>query len=324
MSDGAADLKTPATGADQTSQTTDTTKTDAAPDTKTTSGGDTMFDGDGADDKPVTTQADWPEDWRSKLAGEDDKLLKRLGRFSDPGSLMKSWLAAEQKISSGEFKKGLPENPTPEQMAEWRQQNGIPDEAAGYKPPEIDGFEWTEADKPLLDAFYGAMHEANAPQATVEAALKAYSQIIEQSVSSRVETDKAYKADQEDALRTKLGTEFRPQLNLVKQMFEDSDGPIPQGIVQQLMTARDGEGNRIINSADTMQWLIEIGLNHYGDTATMTGDARASMTSRIDEIKKIMNTDFARYKSEGLDKEYAKLLERQQGKRGASGFAYDE
>jgi hypothetical protein len=344
MTDAATDLKTPVTGADPApttadtskAETTTTTETTASDPTKSAPKGDFIFDdGDDTDtpaakdapadksDTDKTKDSALPENWREIMADGDEKLLARLKRFSHPSKVTKSWLSAEQKISSGEFKKGLPENPTPEQLAEWRTQQGIPEAPDKYVPPAIEGFEWGDADKPLLDAFFTDMHAANAPQAQVDAALKAYSKIVADAQVQRVEADKAFRVENEDRLRADLGAEFRPQMTLVKRALEDADGPIPPAISQKLLSARDGDGNRIINDATTMKWLSELALNHYGPGAMISGDAKVSMTSRIDELRNLMKTDFRKYIETGGDKEYGKLLAQQSGKRSAAP-AYDD
>src|SRR5512135_169053 len=46
---------------------------------------------------------DWPDDWREKLAGNDEKALKRLGRFASPAGIFKSFRELEAKFSRGEL-----------------------------------------------------------------------------------------------------------------------------------------------------------------------------------------------------------------------------
>ena len=42
---------------------------------------------------------------------------------------------------------------TDAEKAEWRKANGIPEKPEDYAVPEVKGYEWTEADKPLMGAF---------------------------------------------------------------------------------------------------------------------------------------------------------------------------
>jgi len=282
--------------------------------------GETLGDTDD-DSRKVDVPADWPDDWRAKLANGDEKLMKRLERFSSPDKILQSWLAAEQKISSGEYKAALPEDATEEQIAEWREANGIPEAPDAYKIPELA--EWDDHDKELFGQMFEHMHAQNASQAQIDAMVTGYVQLVENMQEQRAEADRQFLQEQEDALRSKLGDEYRPQINLFKRVLEDPEGPVPQGVVQTLMNARDENGYRLINNADVAQFLIEQGLNHYGDGALISGDAKATMSSRLDEIKQVMKTDFDRYLREGMDKEYAQILERTQGRAQQTPAYYD-
>jgi len=312
-----ADLKTPETGADSAPREAADTF-GSPPRTDDGYGGDEPREsgasllGQGSDDGvKVDAPATWPSDWRVKLSNGDEKLMKRLERFSDPSKIVNSWIAAEQKISSGEYKKGLDSNATEEQIAEWRKANGIPDDANGYKRPDIEGVEWAEDDAPMLDALFARLHEANASQTHVDAVLKTYADLVSQQNEARVEADRSWLQQNEDALRSRLGEEFRPQINVFQRVLNDPDGPLPRNVADKLINARYEDGNRVINDVDVAQFLIELGLNHWGEGSLVYGDAAVTAQSRIEEIKQVMKTDYDRYKREGMDKEYTKILERQ-------------
>lgn len=309
-----ADQKTPVPGAGDatTDKTTDTSATG-----DNGGGSDDGLLGAGGEgaDKPVTVQAAWPDDWRAKLSGGDEKVSKRLERFTDPTKIVQSWLAAEQKISSGDFKKALPENATDEQKAEWRKANGIPEAPDKYELPKIEGREWGDADMPSIDMLRSAMHEVDAPPGAVQAALKTYAAIEEQAKAQRAEADKSFRMEQEDMLRTELGTEFRPQINVYKRVLEDPE-ILPDGLGAVLSQARDADGNRLINNAGVAKWLIGLGLEKYGDGALISGDAKASSETREAEIRQLMRTNFPEYVAKGLDKELQAILERKAGRRG--------
>jgi len=282
--------------------------------------GDTLGDTDD-ESRKVDVPADWPDDWRSKLANGDEKLMKRLERFSSPDKILQSWLAAEQKISSGEYKAQLPEDASEEQIAEWRKSNGIPEAPDGYKLPE--DHEWGEDDQAMFGRIFEKMHGTNATQEQINALASGYKELVEDMQQHRSELDRQFLQEQEDALRTKLGDEYRPQINVFRRVLEDTEGPVPQPVIQSLMNARDENGYKLINNAEVAQFLIEQGLNHYGDGALISGDAKATMSSRMDEIKQVMKTDFDRYLREGMDQEYAKLLERSQGRAQQTPAYYD-
>ena len=84
------------TAAATTTQTADTTATTAA--TTTTEVAKTVF----------------AYDWRQSLAGDDADALKLLARHNDPQSVLRKLMNQEKLITSGQYKKGLGDAPTPE------------------------------------------------------------------------------------------------------------------------------------------------------------------------------------------------------------------
>ena len=57
--------------------------------------GRTVVDERRPDPAPV---APWPDDWRQKMAGGDEKALKRLVRYQSPQGVMKALLAADARL----------------------------------------------------------------------------------------------------------------------------------------------------------------------------------------------------------------------------------
>lgn len=312
MTDAITDPKTPATGADP-DKTTTTTGSEP----------DLLGDMGGGDDKgkpaEPASQGSWPDDWRMRMAGGDEKIAKRLERFTSPDMVTKSWLSSEQKISSGEFKRQLPENATEEQKVEWRKANGIPEAPDKYELPKWEDFEFSDDDKPMVDAFLTKMHASDASPAQVAAALETYKETVLQAQTARYEADKTFHAQAEDALRADWGNDFRGNIELVKRTLNNAD-IIPTDVKDALLSARDGQGNLLRNNPAFLKMWAQIGAEVYGDGPIHTGDVKATMTSRKEEIERTMKSDFNKYLKEGMDKEYAKILEREQGKRGGASY----
>ena len=137
------------------------------------------------DDGTVIPNATWPEDWRDKFAGDDEKLLGRLKRFAGPENVVKSWLNAEKKISSGQMRFDLPENPTDEDLASYREANGIPGDWTEYSTDLPEGVVFGDEDKAVIDAFLESAHGANMPQEYVTPALQWYHQFQEDSIAEQ-------------------------------------------------------------------------------------------------------------------------------------------
>lgn len=203
-------------------------------------------------DKAV--EATWPEDWRAKLAGKDEALLKRLGRFSSPENVWKSYAALEQRMKSGELKSALPENATDDQIAGWRKDNGIPEKPEGYLEKLPNGLVIGEDDKTLATDFVSTLHKMNAPPAVVHEALGWYFKYAENVKVEQHEADKAYHQEQNDSLRAEWGNEYRSNVNAVKNFLEKA----PDGLGENLLGARLANGQMLGNDGAALRWLLNV------------------------------------------------------------------
>lgn len=258
----------------------------------------------------------WPDDWRSKMAGGDADLAKRLERFTDPAKVVTSWRAAEQKISSGEYRRPLPENATDQQISEWRTANGIPETADKYDTT-VEGVEWRDEAKPHLDLLRSKMHAINADPRAVKVALEVAAEVGALEQRQTIERDYGYRQENEDVLRSEWGQDFRPNVNLYKQYLEDPKvGPEPGTTWGSILgNARDANGNKLLNNRIVAQWFVDNALATYGRGAMTYGDAPSAGTyaTREAEIMKIMKSDYARYEKEGLSKELYEIRAKMKG-----------
>lgn len=167
-------------------------------------------------------------DWRREFAGDDEKFLNHLSKFNTPKDVAKLSFDFRQKLSSGEYKRNVPfpADGTPEEQAEWRTENGIPDSFEKYALPE--GIVVGDEDRPIVNAFLETMHKSNVPEPAVKEAVKWYYQAQEQAAAQRAEEEKAQKIQTEEALRAELGAEYRPIMkmteNFVKTRFGETLG----------------------------------------------------------------------------------------------------
>lgn len=280
-------------------------------------------------DPPATPPADPPaakslDNWRDLAVGtlpddaspeqkeEHDKLTKLVKRFNTLPDAVKALREAQRKISSGELKAPLPKNATPEQVAEWRRENGIPEKPEDYKIELPKGAVLGDADKPIVDGFVKAMHEKNTPPDVVNAAVAWYVQSQEERLQAMAESDKAYRAAMEDTLREEWGSDFRANKDGVEAMV----GQWPEEVRKALLTARTGEGF-LIEHPGVMRALADQArqLGFVGATVVPKGgDLGASVDQEIAAIEKSMfNEDgtknSAYWKSDKAQARYAQLLE---------------
>lgn len=165
-------------------------------------------------------------DWRREFAGDDEKFLNHLSKFNTPKDVAKVSFDFRQKLSSGEYKRNVPfpADGKPEEQAEWRAENGIPESFDKYGIPE--GIVIGEDDKPVVNSFLETMHKSNVPEPAVKEAVKWYYQAQEQAAAREAEAVKAQKIQTEEALRTEWGPEYRPNMNMTENFVKSEFGDI--------------------------------------------------------------------------------------------------
>lgn len=232
-------------------------------------------------DKLAAAPADWPEDWREKMASGDEKLLGRLKRFNSPNDVTKSWLHADKKISEGAVKVPLPENATPEQLSVWRKDNGIPEAPEGYDLALDGGYVVGEADKPLVGEFVKEMHGVNADPRSVKAGLTAYYKILESQQIKQAEKDTDFKKAAEDELRTEWGGEFRSHMNGITSLMDQA----PAGVADNVFGARLADGTRLGDNPAALRWLAGIARELNPAASVVPGSGRNADAAIADEMK---------------------------------------
>ena len=263
---------------------------------------------DPGEDKPVAAPADWPEDWRAKVAGEDEKLLKRLDRFKSPGDIVKSWRALEQKVSSGEVVAKLPKDASEEQVAEYRKANGIPEKSEGYLDALSSGVVIGEDDKALVGSFLESAHAQNASPEVVSAAIDWYYGLQEEQAATMAQADRERKQAAEDELRAEWGGEYRANINSVTSFLDAA----PEGLKKQLLGARLADGSPLGDNPDALRWLVSLAneANPAGFIAPSDGASQIeSVETEIKEIEKTMREDRKSYdRDEAMQKRYLTLI----------------
>jgi hypothetical protein len=297
--------------------TTETTTT-AAPASEATTetkaaDGATLLAGDVAE-KAVTAPATWPEDWRTKLAGEDQKALKQLERYGSPADLYKKTRELEAKFSSGDYKRDLPKDAKPEEVAAWRVERGIPDKPEGYleKLALPDGMVLGEADKPIVASFAEAALDGNMDAGQLSKLVTQYYKMQDQIAQQRAAADQEYKRSAEDELRAEWGPDYRPNLNAVKNLLAG----MPEGAADNLLGGRLADGTRIGDNPGVVKWLASMS-RELNPAATLipagTGDVGKGVNDRIADIEKLMGDRSSDYwrgpKADAMQQEYRDLVD---------------
>lgn len=205
-----------------------------------------------AETTPEDKAGAWPEDWREKYAGEDEKKLKQLARYASPQAALDALFAAQAKIRSGDLKSTLKPDATPEELAAWRTENGIPESPDKYELKLADGLVVGETDKPIVDEFLKEAHEANMHPEQVNKALSWYLDKQAQAQEAQQEFDASTKDECDNALREEYGTEYRRNLQIANDLLSGA----PEGVKDRLLGGRMADGTPIGNDPAVIRWLV--------------------------------------------------------------------
>lgn len=259
-----------------------------------------------------------PDNWRElglEGAGfnkeQKDRAEKLISRYGSLGGVVKALLEKDDFIRTAKIKRDMPDPKDEKGMAEWRKEQGIPDKPDGYVIPEPIQKRLVDEDKPILADFTEFAHSKNAPAAFVEMATEWYVELQEKMAGEIAQRDEQAKEAADDVLRENWARdEYKPGLQLAKRFWEASG-------IEGLSEARLADGRKLGNIPEFIMWSSDQGRERFGDVVFSSGDAETKFNNRKAEIEKIRDTNFDRYESEGLDKEYRQIIEKElsRGKR---------
>lgn len=258
--------------------------------------------------KEPTSATPDPHAWATKreaYANGDPKLSARLARYSSEKDVIDALIAAQNKISSGGLKAPLPENPTPEEIAAWRAENGVPLTPKDYGVKVPDG-----VDPVQTEEFLATAHELNMTPAQVEKMIAWKASADEKALTQRAETDAAARQAGTDELRQDWGPEYKLNINLVTGLLDAA----PQGIKEQLMGARLANGTLLGNDPTSLRWLASLA-REINPTATVVPgsgvNAVQAIQSEMQSLQKLMGDRNSEYwkgpTAEALQKRFRDL-----------------
>ena len=262
------------------------------------------------DEVKTVAPVDWPDDWREKMAGTDEKFLKRLQRMKSPNDVAQWGKNAEKQWKQGADPDPFPKEGTDEEKSAWRKTRNVPNEPGEYlKDFSLpDGLVIGENDKPIVDDYLSTAHQMNLPPEVVRQNLEWYFKMRDGEIQKRTEKDVQDKSTIVETLRAEMGSDFKKYLGAAYELLESA----PDGVLEALTESRMADGMKLGNHPQIVRWLSQMALELNPAAAVVPGGgatAMASVQSRMTEIEGIMGQDRNRYYREGLDKEYQRLVE---------------
>lgn len=270
-------------------------------------------------DKVSVAPADWPDDWRAKVAGEDAKELSRLQRMGSPADVWKAYRALEAKISSGQLKSAPKADATPEELAAWRKDNGLPDTPEGYTPQLPNGMVPGEAEMPLINGFQKTAHELGMTPDQFNKTLSWYFAEQDAAKAAAFEADRSFRSTAEDALRAEWGPAYRAEVRGIANFMEAN---APPGLGDVLFNSRTPDGNLIGDHPEVLRWLNSLArqINPMSSLVPAgSADPMKAGEARIAEIEQIMRSPDANekyWRNPAVQEEYGKLLEARMSLKG--------
>jgi hypothetical protein len=203
-------------------------------------------------------------------------------------------IAAQNKIASGSLKTALPADPTPEQLTEWRAENGIPESPDKYDTTLPDGMTIGEFDKPIVDEFVKSAHEQNLTPGQVKSTLAWYFKNQEQQLAELRQSDAAFSSESTEALRQEWGSEYRLNMNLVDGLLSQA----PEGGKDLLLGARLADGTPLGSNPKILRFLANLA-REVNPTATVVHgsgtNAVQAIESELASITKLMGDRTSEY-----------------------------
>lgn len=235
------------------------------------------------------TVATWRDDWRQAMAAGDTKELERLQRIASPEALHKSYRELEKKMSGMKLPPTLPENPTPEQLTEYRKQIGVPEKFEGYYEKLPQGLVIGEEDKPAMNMLAERLHSKNVAPEIVADVVDVYYKIQEQNHQEMIEAQKALRQQTEDDLRKEWGADYRATVNSIKTMFDGMDADTKE-LLEGMQLA---DGSLAFNHPGFMRWVGGMALQINPAALVMPGQSGGDKTATI---KDQLTANFAEMK----------------------------
>lgn len=244
--------------------------------------------------------AAWRDDWRGAAAKGDDKLVKRLERYTSPEAAFEALFSAQDSIAKNGLRVALPENATPEQVAEYRAANGIPEAPDKYDVNLGNGHVWGDADKPLLTSFTKAAHDANVPPQYLKPMLGWYAQMEKSIADKRSEVDASFKNDSLAKLGEMYGADFKRNIKHVDQFLQSED--FPKDIRDKVLGARLSNGRIAGSDPEFIDFMYKMALWKNPIATVMGGNSEAQVKSaeaRIAELTKMSGDPKSDYWKKG-------------------------
>jgi len=274
-----------------------------------------IYDDAGVEEPGKEGSAAWPDDWRQQIAKGDEKKLKHLERYASPEAVIESKFAMNQKVSSGEYKRVLPEDADEATIKEWRTEQGIPEAPENYElPVTLDGdiADMNEGQKAVYESWQQTFHELNLPNDVAVGLTEHGNRIVEAHLEAQAEADAQHLDAFEDTLRSEWGSEFRVNGKMNVRYLTDTLGSAEAA--KSIMDARMPDGKMLKNHTEFSK-LLNSAARASGITGSMETGETSGMTDKAGRKAEIEKLIGGPEYTPDVRKEYGEILAAMEGKQ---------
>ena len=277
-------------------------------DKRTALAGDTPADGGapqdtGAGDPPAAL----PDNWRDLMAGGDEKLAKRLSRYTSSENIAKALVETQDKLRAGQTLPTLPDDATEEEISAFRKQVGVPEK------PEDYGFAFpehacaSEDDNGVFWAFAKHLHDRhiskNDPGA--KAAFEFYLNRMNEARAQRAEFEGKATLESMAELRAEFPpNELKRNNKIADEFLMKHFGEDQQTLdaINMVLDTRLPNGVKVMHYAPFMKGLFAMARSYADDEALLSGDAAGGGKSIDEEFNDLIKESVANSKEFNRDK----------------------
>jgi hypothetical protein len=200
-----------------------------------------------------------------------------------------------------------PEELSDDELAEWKEKQGLPQTEADYQIELPEGQEITDAGRPIVDSFLGFAVEHDLPEATVSKAIQWYNEhAVEMQAkrdAARKDGDKASKQAAEEVLQDLWEDQYKDNIAVATAGLET----LPKSLQKALRAARGHDGRKLLHDPEMAQLLFDLGARAQdgqgGGGASGDGDDKAlarqqgALRKELEAIGTLMRTDIEAYRN---------------------------
>jgi len=265
------------------------------------------------DDTPPETPPAEPankSDWRADMAGGDEGLAKRLARYTSPADVGKAFNDAQNKIRAGAEAEPLAEDATDEQIAAYRDENGIPPEPKDYLENLPDGLVIGDDDMEVMGLFTDYLHQNNYKIEEAQQLIGFYNETKDAEMAAHAESDQLSSQEADERYRDEWGNDYTANKNLINTFIEKELGEN----AADFLNGRDANGLPIMNNPAVLGWTLSLAreLSSVSTIVGGPGQTPDTMAARKDTIEGLMGDKTSAYwkgdKADKMQEEYRSIL----------------